>query len=98
MDPRRPEMHLMAHVFVFNSWQLTLFGKHLLSSTYKHWSMKNANNARVNGRILLNMGPIMRSPWHLQNSEIVVWMPEAHFELAMFDGDVHRFVDFNAPK
>jgi hypothetical protein len=81
-----------------NSWRLTRFGGKFLSMVYTHWGLCNDTNLRVNGRILVNTGRILHAPWDIKNSTVTVWNQQTHFELAMFDGDIRRFVDFYVPK
>lgn len=81
-----------------NSWRLTRFGGKFLSMAYTHWRLCNDNNLQVNGRILVNTGRILHAPWDIHNSTVTVWNQQTHFELAMFDGDMRRFVDFYVPK
>lgn len=89
----------LANLFVQNGWQLTMFGAVLLSSTYKHWTIRNDANASVTGRVIVNMNRLIHGPWYTHhNTKIMVWDQFLHFELAMFDGNLHRFVDFKAPR
>ena len=46
----------------------------------------------------MHIGRIINGPWHVNNSAVFVWDQLIHFELSMFDGDLHRFVDFHSPK
>ena len=85
-------------LFYYNSWRLSLFGGIFMTTLYKNWRLKNENNIKVNGKILINMNRILQAPWHLRNSTIVVWNQSTNFELSMFDGDLHQFVEFNLPK
>jgi hypothetical protein len=87
-----------SNLFVQNSWQLTMFGSALLGSTYKHWIIRNDANARLTGRVIVNMNRLINGPWHAHNTSIRVWDQYLNFELAMFDGNLHQFVDFRSPR
>jgi len=73
-------------------------GALLLGRTYKHWTIHNSANASMTGRVIVGMNRLIHGPWHAHNTTITVWDQFLHFELAMFDGDLHRFVDFKAPR
>lgn len=98
IDFTDPVSGLMKSLFMGTSWRLTLFGCAFMLNTYKSYSARHESNLRIGGRVLLNLGRIIRGPWHVHNMLVYVWDQQVHFELAMFDGDVCRFVDFNAPK
>ena len=88
----------LSKIFVGTSWQLSSFGCAVISGLYKTYVSNNDNNARMTGRILMSLGGIIRGPWYVYNRSIFVWDQNTHFELSMFDGDLHRFVEFHSPK
>jgi len=85
-------------IFVGTGWQLSSFGFEMLRRLYKPYVISNDTNAVVTGRILMNLGRLINGPWYVYNRAIVVWDQSIYFELSMLDGDLHRFVDFRAPK
>jgi hypothetical protein len=85
-------------IFAGTSWQLSAIGRDMLGRLYKTYVIKHEANARVNGRVLMNIGRIINGPWHVNNTAMFVWDQSVYFELSMFDGDLHRFVDFRSPK
>lgn len=86
-------------MFAQNSWQLTLSGWTFMSKIFtSYYSHKNVNNYRVNGRVLINMSRLVKGPWYILNGKVYVWNHLAHFELSMFDGNVHEYINFHVPK
>lgn len=86
-------------LFLQNSWQLTLFGCTFLCSVYKDYYINKHNaNYRTNGRILINLSKLVNGPWYIHNGSVYTWNQSVHFELVMFDGNVHDYVNFNVPK
>jgi hypothetical protein len=98
MDFTDPALGLTRSLFMGTGWKLTLFGCAFMLNAYRSYSLRHEANLRINGHVLINLGRIIRGPWHVHNMIVYVWDQEMHFELAMFDGDVHRFVEFNGPK
>lgn len=98
MDFSDPAKGLMKNLFMGAGWQLTLFGCAFMLGLYKSYALRHESNLRINGRVLVNLGRIIRGPWRVHNHTVYVWDQHAYFELSMFDGDIHRYVDFNAPK
>lgn len=85
---------LVRVMFMKNSWQLTSFGAVCLSQTFKCWELEHHDNVLINGRILLNMGHIVKSPWYNRGRYTYVWSEGVNFEMWMFDGSLKSFVDF----
>ena len=81
-------------LFMKNSWQLTSWGAVAMISVCQSWTLEHDDNAVINGRILLNMGKIIKSPWYNRGRHVYVWNQGVHFEMQMFDGSIRRFVDF----
>jgi len=81
--------------FIKNSWQLTNLGAIAMYSTCQSWALEHADNAAINGRVLINMGRITQSPWCNRGRHVYVWNEGTHFEMLMFDGSIKRFVDFH---
>lgn len=85
-------------VFLPGGWQLTNVGMDIMSRAYNSYVNEHANNSYMTGKVLINMGRITNGPWHARGHRIWTFNQDMHFELAMFDGDVRRFVDFYVPK
>jgi hypothetical protein len=81
-------------MFMKNSWQLTNTGALFLGNTCECYKSCHVNNALLNGRVLVNMGKIIESPWYNKGQFVYVWKQTTYFELQMFDGDIHRFIEF----
>jgi len=84
--------------FLPGGWQLTPAGMEILSRSYNSYVNEHSNNTLITGKILINMGRITNGPWHARGYRIWTFSQYLHFELAMFDGDIRRFVDFYVPK
>lgn len=84
--------------FLPGGWQLTNVGMDIMSKTYNSYVNENANNVLITGKVLINMGRITNGPWHARGRRVWTFSQDLHFELAMFDGDMRRFVDFYVPK
>jgi hypothetical protein len=85
-------------IFVGTGWQLSSFGCAMLGKLYKPYVIANDSNALVTGRILMNLGRLINGPWHVHGRSMIVWDQSVYFELSMFDGNLHQFVDFRSPK
>jgi len=85
---------LIRTLFMKNSWQLTSWGAVAMVSVCQSYTLAHDDNALINGRILLNMGKIIQSPWYNRGRHVYVWNAGVHFEMQMFDGSIRRFVDF----
>jgi hypothetical protein len=64
-------------------------------STCHSWLLEHNDNALINGRVLINMGHIIQSPWYNRGRHVYVWNEGVHFEMQMFDGSIKSFVDFH---
>lgn len=85
-------------MFVGNGMQLTKIGCSIMCKLYSTYRLANDANLSVSGRLLIHLSRIITKPWHLSGQTIYLWDQHVHFEIAMFDGDLHRFVDFRSPR
>jgi hypothetical protein len=92
------EKDFEAAFFTGTQWQLTLFGCGYLSAHYKSWVLGHEANLSVTPRLILNIGRLLQSPWYIKRGSIITWNQDIHFELAMFEGNVHKYIDFYIPK
>ena len=81
-------------LFMKNSWQLTSFGAVCFSQTFRCWELEHDDNALINGRILINMSHIVKSPWYNRGRHTYVWSEGVNLEMWMFDGSMRSYVDF----
>lgn len=81
-------------LFMRNSWQLTTWGAAAMMRACCAWKLEHPENLLINGRVLINMGRIIQSPWFNHGRVIYVWDEGVHFEMQMFDGNIHKFIDF----
>jgi hypothetical protein len=84
--------------FMKNSWQLTSLGAETLIHVYKSWLLDHQDNAKINGRVLINMSNIVKSPWYNHGRYTYVWKETVHFEMMMFNGSIKDYVEFYLPK
>ena len=82
-------------LFMKNSWQLTSWGAAAMIRACYSWLLEHNDNALINGRVLINMGHIIQSPWYNRGRHVYVWNEGVHFEMQMFDGSIKSFVNFH---
>lgn len=79
-------------------WRLTHSGFQAVSAHYIHYSVTNDQNHLLTGKILINMDNCVGGPWFLRGATVYLFDQTVGFELQMFGGDLHTFVDFKRSK
>lgn len=84
-------------MFMHRSWQMTKWGCSILQRSYNWYNIELADKDQITGKVVINLNKIICGPWHIHHNVLMVWNHSSFFELAMFDNDIKRYVDFYVP-
>jgi hypothetical protein len=85
-------------MFVKNGLQLTKWGRSLLMRSYISYEIPIDEPSTITGKVMINLDKIIKSPWHIYSSKLIIWDQAIYFEINMFNQNVKRYVDFYVPK
>jgi hypothetical protein len=91
----RKHQQIRKEIFVNQGWRLTRTGLKVMCRLYHSWVGRNPDNRIMTGRILLGMDQALGAPWGIQDTSVVLFNPQLHFELQMCNGSAQEWLRFH---